>query len=218
MMEQAKAGPGRPRDAAKDDAILAATRRLLAEAGYQQTTIAAIARAAQVNAPAVYRRWPTRRALIEEAVHGTGGHPLPPDSGSLGADLRTWVRVFLARAARPAARAGVPGLLADAQTDESRAALTALGLPVRRAFDAMIARAQERGEAPAGVDSAFLFGLLADATSMRGLQHGMEGADDYIATLAGALRTLIEHGAAPAPETVAPATAAPAPRNEEDTP
>ncbi|WP_280449636.1 helix-turn-helix domain-containing protein, partial [Nocardia brasiliensis] len=38
------------------------------EVGYQQTTVVAIARRAGVSAPAIYRRWPSREALLEEAV------------------------------------------------------------------------------------------------------------------------------------------------------
>lgn len=84
---------GRPRDPGKDEAVLLAARTLLAEVGYQQTTISAIARTAGVNTPAIYRRWSSREALIEEAVHGPGGHPLPRSTGDLRVDLTTWVHI-----------------------------------------------------------------------------------------------------------------------------
>ncbi|MET8423805.1 TetR/AcrR family transcriptional regulator [Nocardia sp. NPDC004860] len=178
---------GRPRDESKDQAVLVAARRLLAEVGYQQTTIAAISRQSGVNTPAIYRRWPTREALIEEAVHGPGGHPLPMETGDLREDLKTWVQIFLARAARPAARAGFPGLLADTRTEQARARLTALGAPVRQAFSDLIDHAVQRGDISADVDTEFLFDLLADSTSMRGLRRGLDDADAYVETLAGAL-------------------------------
>ncbi|NLU83198.1 TetR/AcrR family transcriptional regulator [Rhodococcus sp. HNM0569] len=186
---------GRPRDASKDQAVLAAARRLLAESGYQQTTVSAVARRAGVNTPAIYRRWPSREALLEEAVYGPGGHPLPDESGDLRKDLETWVRIFLARAARPAARAGVPGLLADSRSEEGRARLLAIGAPVRQAFARMLDGAVARGEITAGIDDAFLFELLSNATSMRGLARGMGDADAYIRSLAGALHVLATHGA-----------------------
>ena len=50
--------------------MLAATRELLVEEGYQATTIVAIARRAGVGTPAIYRRWPRREAIIEDAVFG----------------------------------------------------------------------------------------------------------------------------------------------------
>lgn len=184
---------GRPRDLSKDKAVLAATRRLLAEVGYQQTTVAAIARKAEVNTPAIYRRWPSREALIEEAVHGTGGHPLPEDTGDLRTDLATWVRIFLARAASPAARSGVPGLLADSQSTGTRQRLLVIGAPVRKAFADLLEGAVERGEAEAGVDPNFLFDLLSGATTMRGLNRGAEDADSFVESLAGALYVLAAH-------------------------
>lgn len=184
---------GRPRDPAKDDAVLAATRRLLAARGYRETTISAVARESGVNAPAIYRRWPTRVALIEEAVHGPGGRPLPETTGYLRADLESWVRVFLVRAARPSARSGVPGLLADSRTEEDRARLLRIGAPVRGAFAALIRDAAQRGELPRGVDTALLFDLLSSSTSMRGLTRGMDDADAYVAELAGALLVLASH-------------------------
>lgn len=186
---------GRPRDLSKDEAVLVATRRLLAEVGYQQTTVSAIARAAEVNTPAIYRRWPSREALIEEAVHGAGGHPLPAESGDLRADLAIWVRVFLVRAARPAARSGVPGLLSDSQSSESRQRLLVIGAPVRKAFADLLAGAAARGEIATVGDANFLFDLLSGATTMRGLNRGTEGADDFVDSLAGALYVLAAHSA-----------------------
>lgn len=173
--------------------MLVAARRLLADVGYQQTTIAAIARMAGVNTPAIYRRWPTREALIEEAVHGTGGHPLPDESGDLRTDLALWVRVFLVRAARPAARAGVPGLLADSQSQEARQRLLAIGAPVRKAFQDLLEGAGARGEIPAGVDAMFLFDLMSGATTMRGLTRGTEEEDSFVDSLAGSLFVLAAH-------------------------
>lgn len=186
---------GRPRDPGKDRAVLAATRRLLATDGYQQTTIAAIARASEVNTPAIYRRWPSREALIEEAVHGTGGHPLPEETGDLRADLATWVRVFLARAARPAARAGVPGLLADSRSEDARRRLLAIGASVRQAFSDLLDGAAARGEIAPGADPMFLFDLLSGATTMHGLMHGTEGADAFVEALTDALYVLAAHAA-----------------------
>lgn len=184
---------GRPRDPGKDQAVLAAARRLLADVGYQQTTIAAIARLAEVNTPAIYRRWPTREALIEEAVHGTGGHPLPEVSGDLRTDLATWVRIFLVRAARPAAMAGVPGLLADSQSEDARQRLLVIGAPVRKAFQEMLDNAAARGEIPVEVDATFLFDLLSGATTMRGLTRGTEDGDRFVDSLASSLFVLAVH-------------------------
>ncbi|BCN77474.1 TetR/AcrR family transcriptional regulator [Nocardiaceae bacterium NPDC056970] len=185
---------GRPRDPGKDHAVLVAARRLLREVGYQQTTISAIARRADVSAPAIYRRWPTREALLEDAVHGPGAHDLPEATDDLRADLATWARVFLLRSASPAARAGVPGLLGDIRSDADRARLLSLQQPVRDAFCTRIDLAVERGEVPAPVDAATLFEILTGTTSIRGLTQGGADADEFVAALAGALYVLASHG------------------------
>jgi len=186
---------GRPRDPAKDRAVLVAARRLLGQVGYQQTTISAIARRAKVNAPAIYRRWPTREALLEEAVHGAGDHDFPEPTDDLRADLVTWTRIFLARAASPAARAGIPGLLADATREEDRERMLAMQDPVRAAFAARLDRAERRGEIPGPADASTLFEILTGATSIRGLIQGNAGADAFVESLAGALYVLARHGA-----------------------
>ncbi|WP_420881259.1 TetR/AcrR family transcriptional regulator [Rhodococcus sp. (in: high G+C Gram-positive bacteria)] len=185
---------GRPRDPGKDHAVLVAARRLLREVGYQQTTISAIARRANVSAPAIYRRWPTREALLEDAVHGPGAHDLPEATDDLRADLATWVRAFLARSASPAARAGVPGLLADIRSDADRARLLSLQDPVREAFAARIELAVDRGEIPGPVDAATLFEILTGTTSIRGLTQGDADVGAFVAALAGALHVLAAHG------------------------
>lgn len=59
---------GRPRSAAIDEAVLAAARRLLSEGGYAGLSFAAVAEEAGTTRPAVYRRWPTKAALAEEAM------------------------------------------------------------------------------------------------------------------------------------------------------
>ncbi|MGO4201839.1 TetR/AcrR family transcriptional regulator [Rhodococcus sp. TAF43] len=194
---------GRPRDPGKDHAVLVAARRLLADVGYQQTTIAAIVRRAQVSAPAIYRRWPTREALIEEAVHGPGRYDLPADTGDLRADLATWARAFLVRAASPAARAGVPGLLSDMQADADRSRLLARQAPVRDAFVARLDRAAQTGEVPGPVDASILFEILTGATSIRGLTQGYADAEAFVESLTDALYTLACRGAAAASETKA---------------
>jgi AcrR family transcriptional regulator len=110
---------GRPRNPAKDVAVLDATRELLGEVGYQGATVVAIARRAEVGAPTIYRRWATREALIEDAAFGhEQPAPLPAPTGDLRADLHAWVSTFLDFMANPVTRAALPGLLAAYHRDE----------------------------------------------------------------------------------------------------
>ncbi|GAB2660748.1 TetR/AcrR family transcriptional regulator [Nocardia goodfellowii] len=194
MTSQSPPRRGRPRDADKDLAVLVAARQLLAEVGYQQTTIVAIAKRAGVNSPAIYRRWPTRQALLEEAIHGPGGHALPEPTGDLRADLATWVRIFLARADSSAARAGVPGLLADSQTEEARGRLLAIGAPVRKAFAELLDGAVDDGRIAPGADAELVFEILAGTTTFHALARGSVDAELFVSRLADALYAMVSAG------------------------
>src|SRR5690625_7263586 len=48
------------RDPNVDSAVLDSTRRLLVERGYRDTSVDAIAEAAGVSRPTIYRRWPSK--------------------------------------------------------------------------------------------------------------------------------------------------------------
>jgi AcrR family transcriptional regulator len=111
--------PGRPRDPQKDVDVLQAARDLLVEHGYQATTIVAIARRAGVGAPTIYRRWPSREALIEDAAFGHAEPAAVPEpTGDLRTDLGAWVLSFLNQLADPVTRAAIPGLLLAYQREE----------------------------------------------------------------------------------------------------
>ena len=59
---------GRPRDKRIDSAVLRSTVELLAETGYADLSVDAIARRAGTSKPAIYRRWPSKAHLVHEAV------------------------------------------------------------------------------------------------------------------------------------------------------
>ena len=71
-IEQPQRRPGRPRNEDADREIIAATLRLLAEQGYERTSIEAVATMADVTRATVYRRYPTKPAWS-----GRGGRLLP---------------------------------------------------------------------------------------------------------------------------------------------
>lgn len=74
---------GRPRDTDATAAILAATLRLLATRGYAATSTADVAAAARASKATLYRRWPSKFALVAEAIrHGIrAANPTTPVSG-----------------------------------------------------------------------------------------------------------------------------------------
>src|SRR5215510_11370680 len=88
--------PGRPRRRSTQDAITKATRDLLAERGFQEATIEAIALRAGVGRNTIYRRWPSKEELIADSLR-----ELTTDFDLYAADdlyslLLNWLRDFAA--------------------------------------------------------------------------------------------------------------------------
>lgn len=113
-----EAGPGRPRSVERHEAVLAATRELLAEEGYTALSFSQVARRAGVTRQLVHRWWPLKASLVSEALFGSGVEPWPTGyTGALRADLHTFIGAIVAYGSRPDVRAGVAGLTADADAD-----------------------------------------------------------------------------------------------------
>lgn len=91
---EARPGPGRPQDELLDAAILGAALKLVAEVGYERMSIEEVARRASTAKTSVYRRWPTKEALVLAAVRFYLREPsrqkpeaAAHDTGSLRGDL-----------------------------------------------------------------------------------------------------------------------------------
>jgi AcrR family transcriptional regulator len=181
-----------------NDAVLAATRALLAEVGYQKTSIQAIARSAEVSVPAIYRRWETKEALVEDAVFGIDGKWPGPPSGDLYPDLLGWVRAFLGAAADPAGRSGLPGLISAYLHDaDAYDRLARRGeMPAREGLRAVVDAAAANGGAHPDCDVETLFDLLRGVTMLRGLMQGQDDADAFCQRVAHMLCDAAQHPAA----------------------
>ncbi|MEJ8277600.1 TetR/AcrR family transcriptional regulator [Pseudonocardia spirodelae] len=154
-------------------AVLAATSDLVAERGYESTTVEAVAAATRTSKATLYRQWGDKAALVVEAV--TAGGPLAIDridTGSLAGDLAAVADLLAARA-----RIDVPIVLglADAGRRDPAllAALSTRLLPQVEAVRALVGRAVERGELPAVPPAArHLPHLLAGAVVAPSLLDG----------------------------------------------
>ena len=63
-----KRGRGRPRREGADDEILAVTLAMLRESGYGALTVDTIAELSGVAKTTLYRRWPSKSALVAAAI------------------------------------------------------------------------------------------------------------------------------------------------------
>jgi AcrR family transcriptional regulator len=150
--------PGRRFDRSLDAAIMDAALQGLAKQGYDRMSMDDIASRACVGKAAIYRRWPSKAAVVADAIaHWRRGHgPVePPNTGSLHGDIEAIV-------------AAVPDYDdADLSTIEVvvGVATAAMHNPVlaaamddlvlsqpRQMLRAMLDHAVARGEIPAGRD------------------------------------------------------------------
>jgi AcrR family transcriptional regulator len=164
--ESASNGRGRPRDPAIDELVLEATVALLAERGYEATTVQAISRRSGVHTSAIYRRWPNRIALIQEVTLPLFREGRFAPSGDLRRDLRRFVTAFAKQYATPAARAAIPALMAAYQTDAVTPSEEWQRISLRPQFNAILDAAGPAQVDPV-VDRDDLFDMLLGAVLAR---------------------------------------------------
>ncbi|WP_405956815.1 TetR/AcrR family transcriptional regulator [Streptomyces phaeochromogenes] len=113
--------PGRPRDAARDEAILDAAREVLLRDGYAGLSMEKVAAAAGVGKPTLYRRWSSKAALVGDAVlhsflTAAPGIRLPgrPSTDGSAQQLTAWFRAYATLVGDPRHAAMILALTAAA--------------------------------------------------------------------------------------------------------
>jgi AcrR family transcriptional regulator len=149
---------GRPRDPQRRRAILDAAMALIAEVGYDRTSIDAIAHRAGVSKPTLYRRWPHgKRDLVADAIRERRAESgVIPDTGSLRGDLLELVKLQTGQLLDDVRLAC--GLLTELRTSEELAAVMQdhVIAEERARYTAVVERAAVRGELErAGVTPLF---------------------------------------------------------------
>ncbi|MBN0047794.1 TetR/AcrR family transcriptional regulator [Streptomyces actuosus] len=170
--------PGRPRSAAADTAILAATRAALVELGWSKLTLGDVATRAGVAKTTLYRRWSGKNELVVDAVAELFDELELPDRGSLAADIEGVVLQFAAILARPEARSGLMAVVAESTRDDALRERIRESIVERQKGLVLAgrARAQSRGELPPETDPAeaartadLIFDVVAGAVVHRAL-------------------------------------------------
>jgi AcrR family transcriptional regulator len=143
---------GRPLDPSRDAVIVQAALSGLADLGYDRLTMDEIAARAHAGKGALYRRWPSKAALVVDAIMAWREAFAPlavPDTGSLEGDIDALVAAVPEFDSDTQRQMAVfVGLATAASRDpELRAAFadTLLERP-RRALRTMLDRAVDRGE------------------------------------------------------------------------
>lgn len=188
---------GRPRDPSRDGVIRAAILRLLAQVGYGALTMDAVAAEAGVGKATIYRRWRTKQDLVVDTIADLRDDAEAPDTGSLEEDLRVMLQRLVALITGPVGAATL-SLLSTVPHQPALAEAFRSG-PLRAwqsAFDAVWARAEERGELQSGLSRS----LAAEATSallvQRWLLTGFPVNEAYAEeVLSGVVLPLVRGGA-----------------------
>lgn len=165
---------GRPRDAAREVALLEATLALLGEVGYDNLTIDAVAARAGSGKATVYRRWTDKADLVCSALAWSADQAHPPiDTGTLRGDVHALVAQLRAKSRRGDLTAMV-GMLNAAHHDADLAAAFRGGLLSQRQrfLSAILERAQRRGELSPDADLELLRDLVPGVVFLRLLVTG----------------------------------------------
>jgi AcrR family transcriptional regulator len=150
--------PGRRFDRSLDAAILDAALEGLAEQGYDRMSMDDLASRAKVGKAAIYRRWPSKAAVVADAIdHWRRGRgPVePPNTGTLRGDIEALVALVpdFNEADLSTIKMIVGAATAAMHNPPLAAALDDLALSApRQMLKSVLDHAVARGEIPAGRD------------------------------------------------------------------
>ena len=176
------------RSEASRQAILGSALQLCAEVGYGRLTVEAIAAHAAVSKKTIYRWWPSKGAVVLEALDDTmtavADHP---NTGDLTADLCTQLSGVI-ELLTPPSRSAAVGLIAEALHDDALAQelRERIVRPRIANFEQRMRQAQADGELAADADLDVALDLIYGPVFHRLVLHlGMPDAAQ--------LRSLVEH-------------------------
>jgi AcrR family transcriptional regulator len=174
---------GRPPRAAARDEIVEATLELLAERGFQSTTIDAIASRAGVGRNTIYRRWQAKEELFVDAIYELTADLDAVEGEDLYSLLLEWIRDFARIFADPLFGRILPGVLGEAQRNPAFAQAYAdrVVRPRRRALVRLLTQAREEGELRQGADVEHIADLLAGPPFVRLLPLGLPPVTEHYA-------------------------------------
>jgi len=170
---QPRSSGGRPLDSSRHAAILKAALEGLAERGYDLLTMDEIAARAHAGKGALYRRWPSKAALVADAVlawRDELGPVTVPDTGSLSGDIDAMLEILPDFGHREQQQVAVLlGLVTAARRDPELGALLSSLIVERprQAVAQMLERAAARGEVSDGRDLSLVPDLVIAMSSMR---------------------------------------------------
>lgn len=153
---------GRPRDPAKDVAVLEATIALLAQEGLGRVSMDRVAVAAGVSKVTIYTRWRSRDELIAAALQHLEVGDLPPTTGDLRDDLVSRLEAMRRQYERVGGMSIIGSCLADEPSSGQMLDIIRRStlLPRRAHFAEVVQAAVDQGALPAALDVERFVSLL----------------------------------------------------------
>jgi AcrR family transcriptional regulator len=185
------------RSEASHRAILDASLQLCSEVGYRRLTIEAIAARAGVSKKTIYRWWPSKGAVILDAVDDVATTIAHRDTGDLVADIEDQLASVIDLFTAPETSA-VVGLIAEALTDADFAVdlRERLIQPRIDSFQERLRQAQAVGQFPKDADLEVALHLIYGPIYHRLVYSlGMPDRDQLHSLVVHALRAFEPPGA-----------------------
>ena len=157
-------------------AILTAALDLVEEVGFSRTSVEGIAARAGVGKQTIYRWWPSKGAVLLDALlalsEGEEGVEPLPDTGDLAADLKLVLRATVEELSNPRYDAPMRALATEGLHDTALHAQWSerIDAPLTRIREERLRSAQQAGELPGDLDLALAIDLIWGPLFHRWLQ------------------------------------------------
>ncbi|MFI5831784.1 TetR/AcrR family transcriptional regulator [Streptomyces sp. NPDC051578] len=182
-----QAPPGRRRGPELERAILDAALEQLSTVGWNALTMEGVAGAARTGKAALYRRWPSKAALVAEVL-AAGLPPLDriPDTGSIRDDLYG-LCARMCDVMRSRAGVALRAVLHECDPDHAdrfRGVIwNGLHEPAQAVIQTLVRRGVERGEVRPDANIPFVADVIPAMLMYRAKMYGSEWDDQDIAQL-----------------------------------
>ncbi len=154
--------PGRPRDECVEAEIVEACLDLLVEVGFSRLTVDGVAARAGVGKATIYRRWPSKGALVLAASECVFDDASAPDTGTLRGDVHELTSAFVEHLQASPTGCLLPALAVEARGNPELAELVATSADERReCARTVLRRARDRGELRPGTDIEVVIDAVA---------------------------------------------------------
>lgn len=180
---------GRPRSAGVDEALLDATLQLAGEVGINGMSMDDLAQRAGVSKATIYRRWPSKEALVLDAL-ASAIRPFDlVDTGSVRGDLEVYLAELGRRMQTGRSSDVLPDLISASARDVAlRESLDEWVRHRRQPLTIILGRAIQRGELAAATDLDTIIDALIGAFMYRRLLSHAPLDDAFVTRL---LRTVL---------------------------